>query len=270
MADGVAITAGSGTTILTDDTGAGGHAQVVKLAIATDGSPTLIPADGTDGLLVNLGSNNDVAVTGTVTANLAAGTNNIGDVDVLSVPAPLSTTGGGTEAAALRVTLASDSTGVVSVDDNGGALTVDNGGTFAVQAAQSGTWTVQPGNTANTTAWLTTEIPNQYELAAGPTTHVKKYYTSAGAATDGIVWSPAAGKRWYVTDMIINVSAAATVTLEDDLTAGDSPVFKAELAANSGVAHSFKTPLYSGEDAADLLITTTAGNVYVTVTGYEI
>jgi hypothetical protein len=33
---------------------------------------------------------------------------------------------------------------------------VTNTGTFAVQAAQSGTWTVQPGNTANTTAWLVT------------------------------------------------------------------------------------------------------------------
>jgi hypothetical protein len=41
--------------------------------------------------------------------------------------------GGGGEASALRVTIASDSTGVVSVDDNGGALTVDNAGTFAVQ-----------------------------------------------------------------------------------------------------------------------------------------
>jgi hypothetical protein len=64
MADGVDITAGSGTKILTDDTGANGHAQVVKLGIATDGSATLIPADGTDGLLVNLGANNDVTVTG--------------------------------------------------------------------------------------------------------------------------------------------------------------------------------------------------------------
>lgn len=137
MADGVPITAGSGTTILTDDTGAGGHAQVVKLAISTDGSGTLIPADGTNGMLVNLGANNDVTVTGTVTANLAAGTNNIGDVDVLSVPAPLSTTGGGTEATAQRVTIANDSTGVLSVDDNGGALTVDNGGTFAVQESGS-------------------------------------------------------------------------------------------------------------------------------------
>lgn len=46
-------------------------------------------------------------------------------VDVLTVPAPLSTTGGGTEATALRVTVASDSTGVLSVDDNGGSLTID-------------------------------------------------------------------------------------------------------------------------------------------------
>jgi hypothetical protein len=35
--------------------------------------------------------------------------------------------GGGVEAAALRVTLASDSTGVVSVDDNGATLSVDDG-----------------------------------------------------------------------------------------------------------------------------------------------
>lgn len=54
MADGVAITAGSGTTILTDDTGAGGHAQVVKLAISTDGSGTLIPAEATNGLDVDV------------------------------------------------------------------------------------------------------------------------------------------------------------------------------------------------------------------------
>jgi hypothetical protein len=51
MADNVAITAGSGTSIATDDCGAGGHAQIVKLGIATDGSATPIPADA-NGLLV--------------------------------------------------------------------------------------------------------------------------------------------------------------------------------------------------------------------------
>lgn len=48
MADNVAITAGTGTTIRTDET-AGGHVQVNKLAISADGSDTLIPATA-DGL----------------------------------------------------------------------------------------------------------------------------------------------------------------------------------------------------------------------------
>ncbi len=38
-----------------------------------------------------------------------------------------------------------------------GTWNVANTGTFAVQSAQSGTWTVQPGNTPNTTPWLTTD-----------------------------------------------------------------------------------------------------------------
>lgn len=42
----------------------------------------------------------------------------------------------------------------VDVTRVSGNVTVVGTGTFAVQAAQSGTWTVQPGNTANTTAWL--------------------------------------------------------------------------------------------------------------------
>jgi len=57
----------------------------------------------------------------------------IGDVDIASLPAPLNVTNGGLEATALRVTIANDSTGLLSVDDNGGSLTVDNAGTFAVQ-----------------------------------------------------------------------------------------------------------------------------------------
>ena len=227
--------------------------------------------------------------------------------------------GAGLEATAVRVTVATDSTGVVSVDDNGGALTVD--GTVAVTGVATevtsaailvdtgqiqtaveliddavfvddADWTAdtskhtlvgavtQVATTVNTdgdTTPLTTNafrelrvaVPES-DLATATTKHVKKYYTSAGAATDGIIWSPAAGTRWYVTDIFINISAAATITLEDDLAGGDAAIWKAELAANSGWSHSFQTPWYSGEDAADLIITTTAGNVYVTVTGYEI
>ena len=104
------------------------------------------------------------------------------------------------------------------------------------------------------------------------TNYQKKYYTSAGAATDGVIWSPASGKRWHVVTLYINVSAASTITLEDDKAGGDEAVWKGEFAANSGVVISFgyKYPLASGEDAADLTITTTAGNVYVLAVGYEI
>jgi len=65
MADGVAITAGSGTTIATDDAGATGHVQIVKLAISADGSATPISADATFGLEVDV-------------SRIAAGTNIIG------------------------------------------------------------------------------------------------------------------------------------------------------------------------------------------------
>lgn len=66
MADGVTFQSGTlatpaaSTEIATDDCGADGHAQIIKLAISADGLATLIPGDATNGLLVNLGANNDV------------------------------------------------------------------------------------------------------------------------------------------------------------------------------------------------------------------
>jgi hypothetical protein len=126
---------GSGGTQYTEDAAsAGGESLTLAGAIrqdtpasstSLDGDYANLKTDSVGRLWVN-NSGVTQPVSGTVTANLAAGTNNIGDVDVLTIPAPLSTTGGGTEATALRVTLANDSTGLVSVDDNGSSLTVDN------------------------------------------------------------------------------------------------------------------------------------------------
>jgi hypothetical protein len=61
VADNIAITAGAGTSVATDDCTTG-HAQIVKLAYSADGNRTHVPADA-DGVLVNLGTNNDVVVT---------------------------------------------------------------------------------------------------------------------------------------------------------------------------------------------------------------
>jgi hypothetical protein len=101
-----------------------GDVGVMGLAVRTD-TPT--NRSGLDGdyepLQIAAGR---LWASATIDAALPAGTNNIGDIDVLTVPAPLNVTGGGVESGALRVTLANDSTGLVSIDDNGGSLTVDN------------------------------------------------------------------------------------------------------------------------------------------------
>lgn len=188
---------GGGGTAATEYTEGASDATITGVAMLMEDSNTLRPAQGSvaDGLLVNLGSNNDVTVTGTVTVSDGAGALNVivdssasvavtnagtfatqvdgaaltalqnadadlttidGRVDGLEtligttnttlttidgrvdgIETLLGTTntslaiidnvvfGAGTEAAALRVTIATDSTGVLSVDDNGGSLTID-------------------------------------------------------------------------------------------------------------------------------------------------
>lgn len=95
-----------------------------------------------------------VAISQTTTAN---------DVDVLTLPALA------TGANVIGALSANQSTNVAQM---GGVATAMNTGarstgtqrvTIAtddvVPASQSGTWTVQPGNTANSTPWLTTDTP---------------------------------------------------------------------------------------------------------------
>lgn len=144
------------------DTGAGTDTRaVVGLVGSSSGGGQLIPGSATDGLLVNLGTNNDVTVTGTVDlgatdnavldsidgklTTIDADTSTLAAVDFATGAdvASLGVTGGGVEATALRVTIASDSTGVLSVDDGGGALTVDGAVTV------SGTVTADLGATDN-------------------------------------------------------------------------------------------------------------------------
>ena len=110
-------------------------------------SSTLLPIQGTvaDGLLVNLGANNDVTlasttITGTV-AVIQSGTwdevgiNDSGNAITVDWAGTAPPIGAGLEATALRVTVATDSTGVLSVDDNSSSLTVDNAGLTELAAA---------------------------------------------------------------------------------------------------------------------------------------
>lgn len=212
-----------------------------------------------------LAANSGVDIGDVDITSIAAGDNNIGNVDIVS----------GTITTVSTVTaLGTGTTGPMKAEDVG-HTTGDMG--FPAWGVRTDVPNAVGAGTTGDYSFLATDMAGgirtalyETDFAVLGTKHVKKYYTNAGAVTDGIVWSPAAGTRWYVTDIFINVSAAATITLEDDKAGGDEAVWKMEAAANSGWSHHFGTPLFSGEDAADLLITTTAGNVYVTVTGYEI
>ena len=107
--------------------------------VKTDGSNALFISDAGSSLTID-----NTALT-TADLDTGAGTDTRGVFGLLggaSGGGSIIYAGGGVEANALRVTIASDSTGVLSVDDNAGSLTVDNTGTFAVQAAQSGTWNI--------------------------------------------------------------------------------------------------------------------------------
>lgn len=86
MADGITFqsatpaTPAANTEVATDDAGAAGHVQIIKLAVSADGSATVIPADATNGLLVELSNPGDISGGGTKSS-----------IGALADPAPTTT-----------------------------------------------------------------------------------------------------------------------------------------------------------------------------------
>lgn len=126
------LTAGATSMVkLEDVASADGDAGTPAMAVR---KATPANTSGTDGdyemLQMSAGR---LWASATIDAAIPTGNNNIGDVDVVTVNGVAPAFGSGVRGATVqRVTIATDD---------------------VVPAAQSGTWTVQPGNTANTTAW---------------------------------------------------------------------------------------------------------------------
>ncbi len=272
---------GGGTQYGTNTAYADTNTGTMALAVRDDATTTLTEADGDytplktnarGALWVDLetkldNANDSVLVYGN-TVKDGSGTDYVplldadghSQVDVLSSALPTGAS-----------TAANQSTIIGHVDGIEALLTTIDADTSTLAAAVSTEMQVDVvGALPAGTNEIGSLLPADTDVTAH-TNYARKYYTST-TPTDGIIWSPAAGKRWHVVTMYINVSAASTVTLEDDKAGGDDPVWKGEIAANSGVVLSFteQYPMASGEDAADLTITATAGTVYVTCVGYEI
>lgn len=108
----------------------------------------------------------------------------------------------------------------VNIQDGGNTITVDGTvtaaqataanlnatvvgtGTFATQAAQSGMWTVQPGNTANTTPWLVQAAPaatgglTKFTLQAAASTNATNVKASAGTVYNVSAFGISATPAW--------------------------------------------------------------------------
>lgn len=131
---------GGGTEYTEDDAAAANPVGKALIGVRADSLAGVTSADG-DNIAVRMTNNGElyvkhtdaipitdnagsITIDGTVTAELSATDNAV--LDTIETNTDFgSVVGGGAEATALRVTLANDSTGVVTVDDGGGSLTVD-------------------------------------------------------------------------------------------------------------------------------------------------
>jgi len=137
---------------------------VMALAVRDDALATLTPVDG-DYTQLRVTSQGRLWTSATIDAALPAGTNAIGSIT--------NTTFASTQSGTWTVGLSAGSAAIGTVEIGATSLAALE----TISAAQSGTWTVQPGNTANTTPWLT-------RLSDGTNSVAIKAASTAAAAAD--------------------------------------------------------------------------------------
>jgi hypothetical protein len=240
MANNVDITAGSGTSIASDDV-AGIHYQAVKLVDGTEDSTTRIVS------------------------------------------------GNGTAAASLRVTVASDSTGVLAVTDNGGSLTVDGSVTAVGSVAHDAT---DSGNPVKIGAKAETSPAGITLAADGDRTDLyadadgllmTKLFTSYadilserisntdGASTALSVFGATASSRNYITDISITNSSTTNVYVDIRDGVGGAVLWTLSAPAQGGNNKSFIVPLRQSTANTALAydVSAAATTVFISLVGFK-
>lgn len=149
--------------------------------------------------------------------------------------------------------LPGDTTGV-KIQDGGNSITVDNGGTFAVQAAQSGTWNI---GTVTTLTGITNALPAGSNVIGhvitdtGSTTAVTGTVTISGAVTNAGTFAVQA-----------TVAAGATnIAKAEDVASADADVGVPAMAIRKA------TPANtSGTDGDYEMLQISAGRLWVSAT----
>lgn len=283
MADGVAITAGSGTTILTDDTGASGHAQVVKLAISTDASPTLIPADATNGIDVDVTR----VIPGTAATELGKAEDAAhasGDVGVLMLAVRNDTHAARSGTDGDYTPIAVDSHGCVFVRGNVNHDDADSDGPVKVgmKAIAHGTNPTAVA-TADRTDWYANRAGIPFVIGGHPNVVTLKHANITTAVTDTAIITVSAGTKIVVTSIAVTLDSASTVfpSVLIGFGATTTPtttgvlIAHGGLPAGGGIARGDGSGILGiGGDGDDLRVTTvgnaTGAGVQIVVTYYTI
>lgn len=209
-----------------------------------------------DGTLVNLGANNDVTVTSM--SALVAGSANIGDVDVLTLP---------------NVTLAAGTNTNEVVGDVAHDAAAAGNPVLLAGIAQDTDDTAPPNAVSaegDATRLATNRDGALHVLPHGP--RVWSYHeNSASTLTDtSVKAAPGAGLSLYVTDIVVSLGAATAlnVLFEEGTTTTVLGPFYLEAVSGRGLAIQFRTPKKLTANTA-LSVTTSAAVLHsIEVLGY--
>lgn len=175
-----------------------------------------------------------------------AGTNNIGDVDVLTINGVAPAFGTGVRGATVqRVTIATDD---------------------VVPASQSGTWTVQPGNTANTTPWIVTDSPatsgglSKFHLVSAATTNATNIKASAGQVYSITAFNLNASPRYVKFHNTAGTPTAGTAVTDSFLIPGNTAGAGMVINIDKGIVFSTGIAITTVTEMADSGTTAIAAN----------
>jgi len=261
-----------------------------------------------DGKITACNTGAVVVSSGTITANLGATDNAVLDQIELNTD-PLLVVGGGAEATAIRVTIANDSTGVITVDgtvtanlsatDNAVLDTIDAvldtidadtgaiklateimddwGATHAAAAPADGVCIMGAGYSAG----LPTDVGADADAARICTDrhgrilkgvmpqNFQATFTSADAQAAAPVKAKTADRKMYILSLVVSVDTAMNVQFQDDT--GPTVLIEGMYFAANGGAHltwPAEAPLVVNTNEDFDVITSAAGNISVTITGY--
>ncbi len=193
--------------------------------------------------------------------------------------------GGGVEATALRVTIANDSTGLLSVDDNGASLTTDTAGDIAHDAVDSGN-PVKVGAIASNSIEGRTQVANADRtdavadlngvLLQRPHTTLEEAIAERDSITSGTSTAfagafaaPGAGNHLYVTAMSVANTSSTDTFIDFQDGASGTVIWTMSLPANGGANMTFPVPLKVADNTAlAYQIGTGVSTAFISVSGF--